>query len=93
MIMRKKGIVHRFASWYFSREALPFWAISTLDSVIICVSMLLMYSLVYGPAKLVENGSLMLYTLMIDMVFYGIGMRVFHTYTGGYIYNYPIPPL
>lgn len=81
MIMRKKGIVHRFASWYFSREALPFWAISTLDSVIIFVSMLLMYSLVYGPAKLVGNGSLMLYTLMIDMVFYGIGMRVFHTYT------------
>ncbi|MBQ9666037.1 MAG: polysaccharide biosynthesis protein [Bacteroidaceae bacterium] len=79
--MRKKGIIRKFASWYFSREALPFWAISVLDSVIIFTSMILMYMLVYGPAKLVGNGSLMLYTLLIDMVFYGIGMRVFHTYT------------
>ena len=43
--------------------------------------MLLMYSLVYGPAKLVANGSIVLYTLLIDLSFYGIGMRVFHTYT------------
>lgn len=77
----KKGIVRRLASWYFSREALPFWVISILDFVIIFTSMILMYCLVYGPAKLVGNGALMLYTLLIDMVFYCIGMRVFHTYT------------
>ena len=80
MSRRKKGIIQRFSSWYFSREALPFWAISVIDMMLIFMSILLMYSLVYGPAKLVSNGSLVLYTLMIDMVFYGISMRIFHTY-------------
>ena len=81
MDKQRKGIIQRFFSWYFSREALPFWAISVLDLALIFISMLLMYSLVYGPAKLVGNGSLVLYTLMVDMIFYAVGMRVFHTYT------------
>lgn len=76
-----KGIIQKFSSWYFSREAFPFWVISVLDMMLILLSMLLMYSLVYGPAKLVANGSIVLYTLLIDLSFYGIGMRVFHTYT------------
>lgn len=80
MKRRNKDIVQRFTSWYFSREALPFWAISILDLMLIFICMLLMYSLVYGPAKLVGNGSLVLYTLLIDMVFYGVSMRIFHTY-------------
>lgn len=79
--MRKHGIRSRLASWYFSREALPFWAISVLDMILIFMSLLFMYSLVYGPAVAVGNGSLMLYTLAIDMVFYGVAMRIFHTYT------------
>lgn len=77
---KKKGFIQKFTSWYFSREALPFWAISVLDMILIFMSMLFMYSLVYGPAQLVGNGSLVLYTLMLDIVFYGIGMRIFHTY-------------
>lgn len=78
---QRAGIVKRFVSWYFSREALPFWAISVLDITLIFMAMLFMYSLVYGPARLVGNGSFVLYTLLIDLVFYGIGMRIFHTYT------------
>lgn len=78
---RNKGIIQRFSSWYFSREALPFWAISVLDLVLIFMSFLLMYSLVYGPATLVGNGSNVFYTLIIDMIFFGVGMRIFHTYT------------
>ena len=42
--------------------------------------MVLMYCLVYGPATLVGNGPYMLYTFLIDMVFFCVGMRVFHTY-------------
>ena len=52
-----------------------------MDMLLIFASMMLMYSLVYGPAKLVGNGSYMLHTLIIDLIFYGIGMRIFHTYT------------
>ena len=78
---QRAGIVKKFVSWYFSREALPFWAISVLDITLIFMAMLFMYSLVYGPARLVGNGSFVLYTLLIDLVFYGIGMRIFHTYT------------
>ena len=81
MKQQRAGIVKKFVSWYFSREALPFWAISVLDITLIFMAMLFMYSLVYGPARLVGNGSFVLYTLLIDLVFYGIGMRIFHTYT------------
>ena len=75
------GIIKKFTSWYFSRDALPFWAICVWDVTLILMSMLFMYSLVYGPARLVGNGSYVLYTLLLDLVFYGIGMRIFHTYT------------
>ena len=77
----EKDIIQKFSSWYFSREAVPFWGISILDMMLILMSTLLMYSLVYGPARLVGDGSRVLYTLLLDLVFYGIGMRIFHTYT------------
>ena len=77
---RRQHIVQKFSSWYFSREALPFWAISVVDMMLIFMSMILTYSLVYGPAKLVGNGSLVFCTLTLDLVFYVIGMRLFHTY-------------
>ena len=77
----EKDVIQKFSSWYFSREAVPFWGISILDMMLILMSTLLMYSLVYGPARLVGDGSRVLYTLILDLVFYGIGMRIFHTYT------------
>ena len=75
-----KEIIHKLEKWYFSREALPFWAVSIIDLSIIFTSMVIMYCLVCGPAELVRNGSYMLYTFVIDMIFYCVGMRVFHTY-------------
>ena len=75
-----KEIIHKLEKWYFSREALPFWAVSIIDFSVIFTSMVIMYCLVYGPAELVRNGSYMLYTFLIDMIFYCVGMRVFHTY-------------
>ncbi len=74
------NIVQKFSSWYFSREALPFWCISVVDMMLVFMSLLLTYSLVYGPAQLVGNGFNAFYTLMLDLAFYVIGMRVFHTY-------------
>ena len=81
LLRNRKGIVYKMFRWYFSREALPFWCISILDFLIIFLSMLMMYSLVYGPARMVAYGSRLIYTMLIDMVFYAIGIRVFHTYT------------
>lgn len=60
---------------------MPYWCISIMDFMVIFVSMAFMYCIVYGPAKLVVNGYQMLLTLLIDMIFYLIGMRLFHTYT------------
>ncbi|MCH5174277.1 MAG: polysaccharide biosynthesis protein [Prevotellaceae bacterium] len=80
MCKQQGGVMYRMARWYFSRAALPYWCICILDFVIIFMSMILMYCLVYGPAALVGNGSLMLYTFLVDMAFYCLGMRVFHTY-------------
>lgn len=80
MNKRYQGIVQDFSSWYFSREAFPYWVVSVLDLLLILVSMMLVYSLVYGPANLVANGYPVLYALLIDLIFYGIGIRIFHTY-------------
>ncbi len=78
---RLKNMIQNMASWYFSKEALPYWCISLLDSVVILTSILIMYCVVFRPYMLVANGSQLLYTLLIDMVFYVIGIHVFHTYT------------
>ena len=80
MHKRAKSVIYKMASWYFSREALPYWCICIFDFVIIFMSMALMYCVVYGPARLVGNSSLMLYTFLFNMVFYCFGMRIFHTY-------------
>lgn len=69
------------ANWYFTKEALPYWCISLMDTLMISVSIIVMYCMVYGPSKMVAQGSVMLYTLLVDLVFYIIGIHLFHTYT------------
>ncbi|MCQ2256443.1 MAG: polysaccharide biosynthesis protein [Bacteroidaceae bacterium] len=81
MNRQTKRVIKKFGSWYFSIKSLPYWCISIMDFMVIFVSMAFMYCLVYGPSKLVANGYQMLWTLLIDMIFYLIGMKLFHTYT------------
>lgn len=70
------------ATWYFSRSALPYWAILVLDSVFTIVGFLLVYLFSHGSAQIGEAPGRLAVTLAVFVCCYMIGFRVFHTYSG-----------
>ena len=70
------------ATWYFSRSALPYWAILVLDSVFTIVGFLLVYLFSHGSAQIGEAPGRLAVTLAVFLCCYMIGFRAFHTYSG-----------
>lgn len=76
------SIFSKISNWYFTKKALPYWAIALIDCLIVYVSMLGTYAINNGiihTATLLGPLSL---TLLCYLCFYVIGFRVFRTYTG-----------
>lgn len=70
-------------SWYFSVNALPYWVILVVDSLICYLSGLIVFWLSYhGSLITFTNLDLISRTIFIYMVFNLIGFRVFRTYSG-----------
>lgn len=72
----------RFSTWYFSKKALPYWAIILLDCLVILFSNLVVYALNNGivtTAEIIWHLSL---TLLVCLIPYLVGFRMFHTYSG-----------
>lgn len=68
-------------SWYFSRKALPYWAVMIVDCLIVVLSMLVAH--VINGAKLnTENILPLTFALCAYMVCFLIGFLCFHTYRG-----------
>ena len=74
-------ILRRVSSWYFTREALPYWGILLLDCVWIVLSGVMLYAFRYGLSQTsVHAFDLTLvwgWYLLISLV----GFRLFHTYS------------
>lgn len=65
-------------SWYFSVNALPYWVILVVDSLICYLSGLIVFWLSYhGSLITFTNLDLISRTIFIYMVFNLIGFRVF----------------
>ena len=67
-------------SWYFSRQALPYWCVLLLDTLLTACSLLSFYVIVERPDF--ENIDIMpvLLSIGIFLVFFIIGFRIFNTY-------------
>lgn len=72
----------RLVNWYISKAALPFWLVFAADCTIIYLSGILAYVINHGLANSVGNLGCLLPTLLIYMLCFVIGIRLFRTYSG-----------
>lgn len=72
----------RLIDWYISKAALPFWLVFAADCTIIYLSGIAAYILNHGLANTVGQFGSLLPTLLVYMICFMIGIRIFHTYSG-----------
>lgn len=72
---------NRLLSWYFGKEAIPYWCILLVDCIILVVFYNVGYYCINGAGGLVQYFWERSFILMGCMVFYLVGFKLFHTYT------------
>lgn len=72
----------RLSTWYFSKKSLPYWGIILLDCCLILFSGLLVYTLNNGVLSTLDILGHLLVTLLVCLIPYLVGFRLFHTYSG-----------
>lgn len=77
-----RGLLNKLLSWYFSKNALPYWLVFIMDCLICYFSGLFVFWLYYNGAVTLGNIVLLSKTIFVYMIFNIIGFRVFHTYSG-----------
>ncbi len=75
-------MISKLSSWYFSKRALPLWCILILDCCLVLFSDLLVYMLMNGPAYTIEVIRPLSGAFFFYLIFYLLGFRMFHTYSG-----------
>ena len=76
------SLFSRLSTWYFSKKSLPYWGIILLDCCLILFSGLLVYSLNNGVLSTLDILGHLLVTLLVCLIPYLVGFRLFHTYSG-----------
>jgi len=74
--------IKNLASWYFSKAAMPYWVVLLFDCIVIIVSNLMVYTLNHGGFATSLAFRQLMPTLIIYLIPYIIGFRIFHTYSG-----------
>ena len=77
-----KEHIRRLASWYFSKNTLPYWCVLAIDCIIIVFAGMLATYFIQGGSSLSSNFWHILRTWCLTLPFFIIGMRLFHTYSG-----------
>ena len=75
-------ILTKLANWYFTRDAMPYWIVFLFDCFVIILSNLVVYTLTHGGFATSLVFRQLLPTLLIYLIPYIIGFRLFHTYSG-----------
>lgn len=75
-------IINKIKYWYISRSALPYWSIICVDFLIIIIAALVSTYICEGPRELINHFWDRVFTWCCLLVFFFIGMRIFHTYSG-----------
>ena len=76
------GMISKLTNWYFSRNALPYWGILLLDCLIVLCADFLVYALNNGVLFTLQHFGVLAGAFGFYLVFYIIGFRLFHTYSG-----------
>ena len=70
-----------FTGWYFSRKALPYWAVLSLDCLIVLLSSFLGAYIELRGEFMQSLGAVSAISLL-TVLLYTISFRIFHTYSG-----------
>ena len=76
------SLFSRLSTWYFSKKSLPYWGIILLDCCLILFSALLVHTLNNGVLSTLDILGHLLVTLLVCLIPYLVGFRLFHTYSG-----------
>lgn len=82
-----KNVLSKLNVFYFNKKALPYWVILTIDCLIVIISHLFVNSLLDGTVFSLNNFVLDILTCLLIMLFYLLGFRIFHTYSGIFRYS------
>lgn len=77
-----KKFFEKFSHWYFTKDALPYWCVFAFDCFMVISSGLVCHTLIWGATVTANEFLPLLGTLLFYLVFYIIGFRIFHTYSG-----------
>lgn len=76
------NFLKKLTNWYFSKGALPYWGVLTLDSLIVLISGYIGNYLELGDLDFAQRFWQITWGNLICVVLFFIGFRLFHTYTG-----------
>lgn len=74
--------LQKLTNWYFSKNALPYWGVLTLDCLIVLISGYIGNYLELGGINFAQHLWQITSGNLICVVLFIIGFRLFHTYTG-----------
>ena len=76
------NIFQNLTRWYFSKRALPYWAILLLDALIVVAAVVLVVVLTDGAVNTIMQRKSLALAAMIYLLCYLVGFRALHTYSG-----------
>lgn len=75
-----RNIFKNCLNWYFRKDALPYWCILTIDTLIVIASYLFAYYCIIGGSGIISNFWAKMGVLLLCMIPYWVCFKVFHTY-------------
>lgn len=81
------GIANRFANWYFTKKALPYWCVLLLDIAVVYFSYLFTYIQFRSVVELAGDFHDVTLNALVYLIFYMIGFRFMRTYSGIFRYS------
>ena len=76
------GIINKISDWYFSRKSIPHWSIFAFDCFIVYVVSIVVHFMFKGIHPTLAVFPQLCLTLLIYLIFYVLGFRIFRTYSG-----------
>ena len=77
-----RELFNKLLNWYFTKNALPYWAVLLLDCMICYLSGLFVFWFLTSTQGVLSHIVPVSETIFVYMIFNLIGFRVFHTYSG-----------
>ena len=76
------SIINKISDWYFSRKSIPHWSIFAFDCLVVYAVAIVVHVMFKGVHPTLNVFPQLCLTLLLYLVFYVLGFRIFRTYSG-----------